>query len=222
MKKTISRQVLLIAVVNFWFIQSAAIEASIITDIAIGDEYLELEYDAGSGSSVSYVVVDLSNTGGATYAFGYHYDSPSTTAHDALVALDAAGDLQYDYTMHDFGGGSIPFADNFSYQGESGIVANYWSYSLGIYDILAADVSWSGAATGAGEQLLEDGGFQGWYNGFGPPPNFAAVDPELPTAALTIPEPRAIVLVWASLLLLVCSRRVLRGARNWQTESSER
>ena len=63
MKKTISRQVLLIAVVNFWFIQSAAIEASIITDIAIGDEYLELEYDAGSGSSVSYVVVDLSNTG---------------------------------------------------------------------------------------------------------------------------------------------------------------
>ena len=141
-----------------------SLQADILTEVPIDGEYLRLEYIAGSGLLISYHVIDFAHTNGDTYAFGYRYNGSTVTSHDALLAMDAAGELQYGFST----GWGEPFTDNFSYLQDAGLQANYWSYSLGIYDALAEDVAWSMSPSGAGGQFLQDGSWHGWYNGFTP------------------------------------------------------
>ena len=69
---------------------------------------------------------------------------------------------------------------------------------------LAQDLAEESAATGAGEHILQDGDFQGWYNGFGPPPNFDAIFPSVPTAAAAgVPEPATLGMGLTSLLIWI-------------------
>lgn len=174
--------------------------AEIVSDVILSEDYLEIEHSAGAGDSVSYHVVDFETTGGESFAFAYYFNGPTVSAHDALLAIAAAGDLSYDYTIYDFGGGPLPFADNFSYLGDSGNVSTYWSYSLGTYSALNTEVTWVGAPTGAGEQFLTDGAWHGWYNGFN---GGDAVSPRIPTATgAAVPEPTAMMLSLFGICLL--------------------
>ncbi len=179
--------------------------AEIIPEVILSEGYLEIEYSAGAGDSISYHVIDFETTGGESFAFAYYFDGPTVSAHDALVAIAAAGDLSYDFTIYDFGGGPLPFADNFSYLADSGNVSTYWSYSLGSYAGLGSDVAWIGASTGAGEQFLTDGAWHGWYNGFN---GWDAMAPRVPAVggAGVIPEPASIGLC-AWMISLMCIRR---------------
>jgi hypothetical protein len=208
MKKTSTIKVWLIAMGCIAVLIASgfqSLRAEIIHDVILADGYLEIEYSAGAGDSVSYHVVDFETTGGGSFAFAYYFDSPTISAHDALVAIATAGDLSYEYTSYDFGGGPLPFADNFSYLADSGNVSTYWSYSLGSYAGLGIDVTWSGAPTGAGEQMLTDGAWHGWYNGFN---GWDAVAPRVPAVggAGVIPEPASIGLC-AWMISLMCIRR---------------
>ena len=178
---------------------SQSLRAEIVTDVILSEGYLEIEHRAGTGSSVSYHLIDFESTGGESFAFAYHFEGATTSAHDALVAIADSGDLSYDYTHYDFGDGPTPFADNFSYLGDSGNVSIYWSYSLGTYSALNTEVTWTGAPTGAGEQFLTDGAWHGWYNGFD---GFSAVAPRVPTAtAGAVPEPTSIMLTLCGICL---------------------
>jgi len=85
--------------------------------VPIGGGILDVEYTVGTGSNISYVVVDFDgstafNSGpGESYAFGYRWEGEATAA-DALLALsdatsvtDATGVtdvLEFDFD--DFGG----------------------------------------------------------------------------------------------------------------------
>ena len=70
-----------------------SIRAEIVHDVIVPEGYLEIEYRAGTGDNVSYHVVDFESTGGESFAFAYHFDGPTASAHDALLAIDAAGEL---------------------------------------------------------------------------------------------------------------------------------
>ena len=182
-----------------------SLRAEIVHDVILSEGYLEIEHRAGTGDNVSYHVVDFESTGGESFAFAYHFDGPTTSAHDALVAIAAAGDLSYEYTNYDFGGGPLPFADNFSYLSDVGNPVVYWSYSLGSYPVFGSDVVWTGAPTGAGEQMLTDGSWHGWYNGFN---GWDAVAPRVPAVGGygVIPEPASLGLC-AWIISLMCIRR---------------
>ena len=176
------------------------LRAEIVPDVILAEGYLEIEHSAGAGDSVSYHVIDFETTGGESFAFAYYFNGPTVSAHDALLAIESAGDLSYDYTIYDFGGGPLPFADNFSYLGDSGNVSTYWSYSLGTYSALNTEVTWTGAPTGAGEQFLTDGAWHGWYNGFN---GGGAVAPRVPTATgAAVPEPTSMMLTLCGICLL--------------------
>ena len=183
-----------------------SLQAEIVPEIILEDGYLDIEYSAGSGQNVSYHVIDFASTGGESYAFTYHFDGPTKSAHAALLAIDAAGPLSYAFTSYDFGGGVVPFADNFSYLSELGDPNIFWSYSLGSYAALGTDVTWAGAPTGAGEQLLTDGSWHGWYNGFN---GWDAVSPRVPAVGGhgVIPEPASIGLCMWGMFLLFVRRR---------------
>jgi len=181
-----------------------SLRAEIVHDVILSEGYLEIEYSAGAGQNVSYHVVDFASTGGESFAFAYHFDGPTESAHAALLAIDAAGPLSYAFTSYDFGGGVVPFTDNFSYLSDTGDPHIFWSYSLGSYAGLGADVTWAGAPTGAGDQLLTDGSWHGWYNGFN---GWDAVAPRVPAVggAGVIPEPTSLLLAICG-MLLICLR----------------
>ena len=195
MKTTNCRPLLVLALL----LVPCSLKADILTEIPIDGEYLLLEYITGSGSSISYHVIDFAHTSGDTFAFGYRYDGATMTAHDALLALDAAGDLEYNFSI----GWGEPFTDNFSYLLEAGSQANYWSYSLGTHDALAEDVSWSMSPSGAGGQLLQDGSWHGWYNGF--TPEYGSINPSIPHGQ-AVPEPASVVVAGLGLLFLLSWR----------------
>ena len=102
-----------------------SLRAEIVPEVILSEGYLEIEYSAGAGDSVSYHVIDFETTGGGSFAFAYYFDGPTVSAHDALVEIAAAGDLSYDFTIYDFGSGPLPFADNFSFLADSGNVSTY-------------------------------------------------------------------------------------------------
>ena len=178
-----------------------SLHAEIVPDVILQDGYLEIEYSAGIGQNVSYHVVDFASTGGESFAFAYRFDGPTESAHAALLAIDAAGPLSYAFTSYDFGGGLVPFADNFIYLSDTGDPNIFWSYSLGSYAGWGIDVTWAGALTSAGEQLLTDGSWHGWYNGFN---GWDAVSPRVPAVGGSgvIPEPASIGLCICGISLM--------------------
>jgi len=65
-----------------------SLRAEIVHDVILSEGYLEIEYSAGAGQNVSYHVVDFASTGGESFAFAYHFDGPTESAHAALLAID--------------------------------------------------------------------------------------------------------------------------------------
>ena len=49
-------------------------QASAVVIDSGGNQELDVEYWAGSGSNESYLILDLGATGGGSYAFGYRWD----------------------------------------------------------------------------------------------------------------------------------------------------
>ena len=140
----------LLTLVSAW---SAPPAAAVIIDSG-GNQELAVESWAGTGSNESYLVVDLSATGGGSYAFGYRWDGV-TSGIQMIQDIDAAGDLDVTTvtfgtvapTDPNFGGDPNIFIDNFFYNGEMGDTSLFWAYSLGTLNDPAVD--WTGASTGA-------------------------------------------------------------------------
>ena len=144
---------------------------------------VDVDYWSGSGSNEAVVVVDFHATGGDSYAFGFKWDG-SATGYDALVAIDAAGALDFEATPY---GDMDYFIDNFHYNSESGNPGYYWQY------FTSTDGSaWTSSWVGMSSRTLTNGDWDGWYNGFDP-----GVSPTTP-----IPEPMTIVSLGLGGLLL--------------------
>lgn len=140
--------------------------------------WVEVEYWAGSGSSEAIVVVDFEATGGDSYAFGFRWDG-SATAYDALVAIDAAGDLDFEATYYSGWG---YFIDNFYYNSESGEQSYYWQYFTSSDGIV-----WTSSWVGMSDRVLTDGSWDGWYNSWDP-----GVSPLAPVPVVDVDiEPRS-------------------------------
>ena len=157
--------------------------AVIATPVNFGGTWVEVDYWAGTGSNEAIVVVDFAASGGDSSAFGFKWDGIAT-GYDALVAIDAAGTLDFEATSY---GDMGYFIDNFYYNSESGNESYYWQY------FTSSDGStWASSWVGMSDRTLTNGDWDGWYNGFDP-----GVSPTTP-----IPEPTTIVLLGLGGLLV--------------------
>jgi hypothetical protein len=156
---------------------------AIATPFNFGGTWVEVDYWAGTGSNEAIVVVDFAATGGDSYAFGFKWDG-TTTGYDALVAIDAAGDLDFEATSY---GGMGYFIDNFYYNSESGNESYYWQYFTS-----SDGLAWASSGAGMSDRILTNGNWDGWYNGFD-----VGVSPTTP-----VPEPMTIVLLGLGGLLI--------------------
>jgi hypothetical protein len=151
--------------------------------VNFGGTWVEVDYWAGTGSNEAIVVVDFDATGGNSYAFGFKWDGIAI-GYDALVAIDAAGALDFEATLY---GDMGYFVDNFYYNSESGNESYYWQY------FTSSDGSaWDSSGVGMSDRTLTGGDWDGWYNGFDP-----GVSPTTP-----IPEPATVALLGLGVLLL--------------------
>ena len=165
--------------------------------VPIGNGILDVEYSVGTGSNVSYVVVDFggspaSNPGpGDTYAYGYRWDNSATVA-DALLALTTVpGGLEVDVT--DFGGDLGLNVDRLAYLGDDdtpvfNVDNRFWNFYQGSLSV--ADVTWDFSEfTGISGTSLTDGSFSGFRA-----QTFELADPAVPITA-AVPEPNS-ALCW--------------------------
>jgi hypothetical protein len=86
----------------------------------------------GSGSDISYLVLQSPNLGVRTYEVRYTYNSSSPTDAAFLLAQAKAGDAELNYTLLNYGSPSSPnyFVDTVSLNGtpEAGSTAPPWTY----------------------------------------------------------------------------------------------
>jgi len=153
---------------------------------------LDISATAGTGSFTAYLVIDFAATEGDSHAFAYQWDGVATT-HDMLLGLSGIG-LGYDWT--DWGTGI--FADNFTWDGETGDSSFFWAHSLAT-PAGNGEVNWSDAWSSVNTTPLSDGLLSGWYNGFNE--DYSAITPTVPLIA--IPGPASI----AGLIVLGLGRR---------------
>ncbi len=181
---------------------------AVVIDSANGLE-LDVEYSAGTGPFESFLVIDFSEHGGDSVAFSYLHDG-SQTSLDMLNDVSAAGDLAFDFSVFDFGGGPIVFVDNFTYQANVGnddfFSGGGWRFELGTLNDPSID--WTTAGAGVSDRVLTDGSFDGWYNTFdnANTPN-APLRPIGSGGAASVPEPASAVLIGVGLAGLFARRR---------------
>lgn len=175
--------------------------------VALEDGVLELEGLFGIGSNTSYFVIDfggspLSATGPRdSYAFGYQWDAPDTSAADGLLEIVSQSTLELDTT--DFGGDLGLAINTFSYEGDTdtpdfNVDNRFWNTFIGT--LSNGDVAWQVSDFGISSITLTDEAFLGFRaQAFG-----AAERPAVPVTA--IPEPSGLVLLGVA-SLAGCARR---------------
>jgi len=180
------------------FVSCALFETGsfVVAQVPIGDGVLNVEYTVGSGSNISYVVVDFggspaSNPGpGDTYAYGFRWENSATTA-DALLALTGVpGGLEVGVT--DFGGSLGLGLDRLAYLGDDdtpvfGDDERFWNFYQG--SLGDAVVTWGLAQVGISGGVLTDGSFSGFRA-----QSFGFTDPVVPVTN-AVPEPNS-ALCW--------------------------
>jgi hypothetical protein len=144
---------------------ASAAHAYPVPNIVLSDgSVLDVEGIVGSGQYTSYEVIDFQDTGGGSYAWEYKYNTPvsgfqmlqDVAAADPRLTVQATYYPEYDEY----------FVDNFSFESESGNPNDYWRYLNGVYDSVNETVDWTDASSGAGDVMISDGSFDGWYNSF--------------------------------------------------------
>ncbi len=175
--------------------------------VALEDGVLELEGLFGIGSNTSYFVIDfggspLSATGPRdSYAFGYQWDAPDTSAADGLLEIVSQSTLELDTT--DFGGDLGLAINTFSYEGDTdtpdfNVDNRFWNTFIGT--LSNGNVGWQVSDFGISSITLTDEAFLGFRaQAFG-----AAERPAVPVTA--IPEPSGLLLLGVA-SLAGCARR---------------
>jgi hypothetical protein len=104
----------------------AAVHAGPVEQVPIGGAHLNVEQDEllGSGSQVSYLVVDFRAAGGGSFAFSYRHDGRQTAA-EMLSALDAADVL--DVSLEDFSFGPAVRGIAYPREGQEDVFAGAFS-----------------------------------------------------------------------------------------------
>jgi len=180
-------------------------------------------YEVGTGTNTSSLIIDFAFDSGDAYLFEYHYNG-SASAEDMLLALDAAGSLDIDTSVFDFGGGPLLFVNGFTFDGNSSIPdfnteGTSWVYWLADEPI-ADPATWSEAATGPTERTLGDGSLDGWSVNVSPwntlgltptsdtPTDFsAATIAQVSSTLVVVPEPTSLAMLGVAGLALVRRRR---------------
>ena len=168
-------------------------------------------YAVGTGANTSSVIIDFAFDSADAYLFEYRYDG-SATAEDMLLALDAAGSLDIDTSVFDFGGGPLLFVNGFTFDGNSSIPdfntqGTSWVYWLGDEPV-ADPATWAEAATGPTQRILGDGSLDGWSVNVSPwntlgltptsdtPTDFsAATIAQVSSSLVVVPEPGSLALL---------------------------
>lgn len=200
----------LAAVAVALLVAPAAVDA--VPYVTADGRVIPIEYWAGHGDKQAVVVVDFSSGPDDSYAFGYRWVE-SATGEDALVAIDAAGDL--DVTIKEFTGVG-KFLHAMAYDGhmwennwDEGH-ADWWSYWTDDFgevetpqDLLDEGLSWhSPQEWGMSGRVLADRSFDGWAAAV----LWDALPPEVPQSGW-IPEPTTLVVLAAGLCALGARRR---------------
>lgn len=147
----------------------------------------------GLGANQASVQVDQDD--GDSYLFVVHFEAPSITSWDALLAIDSSLDsFAMEFDMFSFG----PFLTGITIDGDRDYgtgdlwpVPNYWHFWID------NGAGWESSWTGAQERILTSGGSDAWVFGSDAQPQ-------------AIPAPAAGTL---ALLWLGRSRRARRGVR---------
>ncbi|MES2464518.1 MAG: PEP-CTERM sorting domain-containing protein [Armatimonadota bacterium] len=193
---------------------SAALVVFASQSLAFGQITPRIETTIGSGSSISYFVLDfLSGPTPQSYAFAYRYDGTKTGGDmlDAL-ALGSAGTAKpLTFTFTDYGGELKRFPDGFSYDGKSltrpSNFSSYWSYWNS-----TNGVTWTEAQVGLDTRVLTNGAWDGWSYAL----NGVTVAPRTPlVATAAAPEPGTLTLFAAAAIsgagVIVRRRRKTAG-----------
>lgn len=173
--------------------------------------FQSIEYFAGIGPNVSFVVIDFYVTGGTTRTFGYCYDEP-VNSFEMLQAIADAGALELDYTVQPFG----VFIDNFTYLDEMGDPSQFWRFETA--QAGQGAFVWETSGAGIIQRMISDRSVDGWYNSFTDlsKPGFGGRSPEPFEVSGAVPEPRTglIVGVMFVLSLIIPRRRIAERVYN--------
>lgn len=174
--------------------------------VRIGDELLDIQYSAGTGSNTSYFVVDFGGSPDSvpgpklSYAFAYQWDNEATSA-DALIDLsNVANGLTLETTEFSFG----LAIDRLSFGQDDDTPDfneddRFWNFYQGT---LANDLSWAFSGVGISDRALTDGSFDGFR---AQPFDANSPGPQLP--AVAIPEPNSQLLFLLGTLICFSTRR---------------
>ncbi|MGD0769064.1 MAG: autotransporter-associated beta strand repeat-containing protein [Tepidisphaeraceae bacterium] len=145
-------------------IASAAHAVPVANVVSADGNVLDVEGVVGSGQYTSYEVIDFQDTGGGSYAWEYKYNTPVSGFQmlQNIAAADPRLIVQSTY-YPEF---DEYFVDNFSFESDSGNADDYWRYLNGVYDGVNKTVNWTDASLGAGDVMISNGSFDGWYNSF--------------------------------------------------------
>ena len=164
-----------------------------------------VSFTVGSGSDVSYLLIEESSLSSAPLLFEYRYTYDSNTPISGYELLHKVTRLSsLDFTTIVYGGGLGNSLDSVSYgeitassfTGPNGYTGTYWSYYVAggseVDEPVPAGL-WKYAAVGMDSRFITPGSwdgwtFAGWNPDFGAPPSISPV-PEpapLPLAVLSL------------------------------------
>ena len=179
---------------------SSMLAQSSSAQVFVNGGALDLDGVFGIGSNTSYFVVDFggtpesANTPRDSFAFGYQFDDPNSTAADGLLAIESASALEVGTT--DFGGDLGLGLDSFTFGADTdtpdfGFDNRFFETFVG--SLNNGQVDFTSSLFGISSIVLEDGDFIGFRANVStyPEPS-VSIAPRIPLVA--IPEPSAVML----------------------------